>query len=85
MKKASVHLLSAEDGCQSLVQVARNLSHQVAAQQTLASDICPASVAALIHGRGWIEFSEAVCVFTASYSLLSPEPVLLLILPGLLE
>ncbi|KAK7500108.1 hypothetical protein BaRGS_00008655, partial [Batillaria attramentaria] len=49
VKKASVHLLSAEDGCQSLVQVARMLSRQVAGQQTLAQDISPTTVGALVH------------------------------------
>lgn len=49
VKKASVHLLSAEDGCQSLVQVAQMLSRQVACQQTLVEDISPATVEALVQ------------------------------------
>lgn len=49
VRKASVHLLSAEDGCQSLVQVAKILSRQVASQQTLVHDISPATVGSILH------------------------------------
>jgi hypothetical protein len=57
LRKASIHLLSAEDGCQSLVQVARSLSHQVAAQQRLVSDISPSTVSSIVYGELFFFFS----------------------------
>ena len=50
-KKASVHLLSAEDGCQAMVQVAWDLSRRVAAKQLVADDISPSIVTQSLHGR----------------------------------
>ena len=50
-KKANVHLLSTEDGCQLLAHVARQLSHQVAAHALLASDICPNKVSDCVEGE----------------------------------
>ncbi|KAK7108754.1 dehydrodolichyl diphosphate synthase complex subunit nus1-like [Littorina saxatilis] len=74
MKKASVHLLSAEDGCHSLVQVARNLSRKVAAQQSLVSDITPASVTALIHDSHQFPDPDLLLTFGPTLSLLGYLP-----------
>ncbi|XP_076445781.1 dehydrodolichyl diphosphate synthase complex subunit nus1-like [Babylonia areolata] len=73
-KKAEVHLLSAEDGCQSIVQVARNLSHRVLAQGISASDISPAFVTDVIHETHPFPDPDLILKFGSTHCLMGYLP-----------
>lgn len=73
-KKASIHLLSAEDGCQLLVQVARNLCHQVAAHHKLVSDISPVTISSMINETHQFPDPDLVLKFGATNCLMGYLP-----------
>lgn len=73
-KKAEVHLLSAEDGCQSIVRVARNLSHQVLAQGIAASSISPVFVTDAIHETYSFPDPDLILKFGSAHCLMGYLP-----------
>ncbi|KAL8585802.1 hypothetical protein ACOMHN_037365 [Nucella lapillus] len=73
-KKAEVHLLSAEDGCQSIVRVARDLSHRVLAQGISAADISPVFVTDAIHESYSFPDPDLILKFGTAHCLMGYLP-----------